>query len=155
MTVTVTAVIVTMVVTAVVIRGRYEVRRLATTLAPEKLLELGHPNSLALFAGHVQAVLIDEHFGMLEPLAPSSFRHGVEDLLAELALEWRLLETFGFFTQLDALNGSRHARTILSCSARSSTGISLLQVRLLHGEPDRHTFAKNATTDLGHLPAAS
>src|SRR4051794_9070329 len=98
----------TMAVTAVIVRRRDEFSRLGAAITPEKLLELGHPNALAAFTGDVQAVLVDQHLRVLQPLPPGGLGHGVEDLLPELAFERRLLQTFGLLTKLDALNGSRH-----------------------------------------------
>jgi len=106
-TVTVTTWTVVMIMIVVVLGGDV-VRRLGAAFAPEELLELGHPNALTLFTRHVETVFIDQHLRVLEPLAPGRLGYGIEDLLAELALERRLLETLGDLTQLDALNGSRH-----------------------------------------------
>src|SRR5450631_1155440 len=92
---------------AIVLR-RDEIRGLAGAFTPEEFLELGHPDTLPLLARYVQAVLVDEHLGVLEPLAPRGLGDGVEHLLAELAFERGFLEAFRLLAELDALNGSRH-----------------------------------------------
>jgi hypothetical protein len=105
--VTVTAVSVApMAMTAVLIGRSNEIGWLGSAFTPEELLELGHPNSLALFTGDVQTVLVDQHLRVLEPLPPGRLGYGVEDLLPEFTFERRLFQTFGLLTKLDALNGS-------------------------------------------------
>src|SRR5687767_10319237 len=98
----------TMAMTAVIVLRSHVVSGLRGALTPEELLQLGHPDALPLLARDVQAVLVDQHLRVFEPLPPGGLGDGVEDLLSELTLERGLLQTFGLLTQLDALNGSRH-----------------------------------------------
>src|SRR6187431_998388 len=50
-------------------------------LTEEVLLALRHPDALAVLAGEVEAVLVDQHLGVLEPLAPGLLRDVLEHTL--------------------------------------------------------------------------
>src|SRR4051812_452872 len=134
--------------------GRDVVSGLGAAVAPEKLFELGDPNAFTGFTGHVQAILVDDHFRVLEPLAPCGLGDVIEHFLAELTFEGWLLQAFRLLTQLDALNGSRHCLAMLLRGGRPSTWNGILWVRLLDAEAKRHPTAIKTTADLGHLSTA-
>src|SRR5437870_11084134 len=65
-----------------------------------------------IFAGsgirEAQAVLVDQHRLMLEPLRPRFLGNALVDAFAELAGIRRKIETFGLAPELDALDHARH-----------------------------------------------
>src|SRR5437016_2934753 len=64
----------------------------------------------------IQAVLVDQHRLLLEPLRPGFLAHVLVDALAELARIGRKIEAFGFAAELDAVDGSGHDRLLVLIS---------------------------------------
>ena len=58
--------------------------------------------------GEGQPIFIDQARLMLEPALPGFLRDIFKDSFAEIAGIGRSLEAFGFFAELDALDGSGH-----------------------------------------------
>src|SRR5688500_17162646 len=83
--------------------GGLELGRGGGALAEEELLALGHPQALPRLAREIQAILVDQHLGVLEPAAPGLRRNVVEHTLTELALEGRLLEAVEVLVELHAV----------------------------------------------------
>src|SRR5690606_2287436 len=61
----------------------------------------------------IEAVFVDQHLRMLQPHRPRLFGDRLKDLLAELALERRLIQPRELFAKLDAHDLTRHRETIL------------------------------------------
>ena len=56
--------------------------------------------------GQVQAVLVDQHGLVLEPVGPGLLAHVLKNALAQFSGVGRKVQTFGFLAQFDALNST-------------------------------------------------
>src|SRR6185436_10509661 len=93
--------------------GWHVIGRELRALAEEELLALLLENLLRPRRHQVQAVLVDEHLGMLEPELPRLLRDVVEDLLAQLVIPGLPLDALELFPHFDAVHQARHVTTRL------------------------------------------
>src|SRR6185503_10719655 len=77
--------------------------------AEEMALGLLHEVLARARVGEVEAVLVDQHRLLLEPLRPGFLRDPLPDALAERPGVGREVHAFGFASQLYTLHHSRHA----------------------------------------------
>src|ERR1700693_467570 len=60
--------------------------------------------------GQAQAIFVDQHRLLAQPLCPGLLRHVLEDALAELARIGREIQALGFAAELDAIYRACHRR---------------------------------------------
>src|SRR5438067_9432968 len=87
---------------------RLVVRRQGGTLAEEVFLRLVEQDLVRLLAAAGQAILVHDHFEMLQPHLPRLLRDAVVDALAKLVRERLVLEPRQLALELDALEHPRH-----------------------------------------------
>jgi len=84
------------------------VRRQRRALSEEVLLHLLQKKFLCLGRTQVEAVLVHEHFHVLDPHSPRLFRDVLINALAErMAFEWNFIQPFHLALELDAENTPR------------------------------------------------
>src|SRR5690242_18822528 len=81
---------------------------LVRAAAEEVVLHLALQVFACALVGQVQAVLVDQHRLLLEPLLPGFLADAFVDALAQLAGIGREVEALGFAAELDALDGACH-----------------------------------------------
>src|ERR1700722_1351014 len=81
----------------------------SSSFAEEELLHLLHQELLRLRGPRLQAVLVKQHLLPLDPLAPCRLGNVFEDLLTELRIEGRLVQTLHLALVSHAKNHMRHA----------------------------------------------
>src|ERR1700757_2709465 len=74
------------------VRGRHILLGQRRSLTEKVLVHLLHQKLLRLGRPRLQAILIEQHLLVLQPLHPGLLRDVVIDLVAEIAVEGRLLE---------------------------------------------------------------
>ena len=92
---------------------RHKALRLVGAFAEEMLFHLAGQVLAGALVGQVQAVFIDQHGLVLEPLGPGLLAHALINALAQLAGVGREVQTFGFGAEFDALNGACHGDSAL------------------------------------------
>src|SRR3954447_12540165 len=84
--------------------------RLVRARAEEMVFHLALEVLAGALVGQVQAVLVDQHRLLLEPLLPGFLADAVVEALAEFAGVGRKVETLGLATELDAVDRAWHSR---------------------------------------------
>src|SRR5688572_26362185 len=91
--------------------------------APEEVLEVLLERLLGLGVGRVEAVLVDHHRLVLDPLIPGFGRDLAEDALTQRAGERRVFQSGELVAQLAAVHHSRHVLILsggaAACGPRS------------------------------------
>src|SRR5215469_3082594 len=82
-------------------------------VAEEELFHVLHDDFLILLAGGVEAIFVEDHLAELGPLLPGSGRNIVVDLLSELGVEGRLVETGELLLELYAENFVCHVASLI------------------------------------------
>src|ERR1700741_1538238 len=104
--------------------GRYVARGDVGARTEEMPLGLLHEVLARAGVGEVQAVLVDQHGLLLEPLRPSLPGDVLPDTLAELARIGRELHALGLAAELDALHHPSHRLIICASKRPSNRGAS-------------------------------
>src|SRR5688572_19304022 len=88
--------------------GRHVALGHVGSLAEEVVLHLAGQVLASARIRQVEAVFVDQHGLLLEPLGPGFLAHALIDALAEFTGIRGEIEAFGFFAELDALDGTGH-----------------------------------------------
>jgi hypothetical protein len=101
--------------TEVLINPRYSsawrrniTRRLLGTVAEEEVFHLPSQILPGALIGQIQAIFVDQHGLVFHPELPSLLADRVVDFLAKFAGVRRVIQPFGLFFEVDALNDAGH-----------------------------------------------